>query len=122
MEDHRLLKIVQYGELTTGCHKRGTPKKRYKDSLKQYLSLGPIDCHQWSTLASSRDSWRHSIHDTAASFENSCRISLEEKRQCRKNRSLPVLPKESFRCAFCVQTGLSHIDLFSHQYTCSKHG
>ncbi|KAJ7414990.1 hypothetical protein WISP_80188 [Willisornis vidua] len=45
MEDHRLLKIVLYGELTTSCHKRGAPKKRYKDSLKQHLSLDHIDCH-----------------------------------------------------------------------------
>ncbi|KAJ7417904.1 hypothetical protein WISP_62206 [Willisornis vidua] len=28
MEDHRLLKIVLYGELATGCGKRGAPKKR----------------------------------------------------------------------------------------------
>ncbi|KAJ7412727.1 hypothetical protein WISP_94766 [Willisornis vidua] len=52
MEDHRLPKIVRYGELATGCRKRGTPKKRYKDSLKQHLSLGHIDCHELSTLAS----------------------------------------------------------------------
>ncbi|KAJ7423516.1 hypothetical protein WISP_33476 [Willisornis vidua] len=34
MEDHRLPKIVLYGELTAGCCKRGALKKRYKDSLK----------------------------------------------------------------------------------------
>ncbi|KAJ7416841.1 hypothetical protein WISP_68248 [Willisornis vidua] len=45
MEDHRLPKIVPYGELATGCCKRGAPKKTYKDSLKQHLSLGHIDCH-----------------------------------------------------------------------------
>ncbi|KAJ7422292.1 hypothetical protein WISP_38602 [Willisornis vidua] len=61
MEDHRLLKIVLYGELATVCCKRGVPKKRCKDSLKQYLSLGHIDCHQWSTLASNPDSWKHPI-------------------------------------------------------------
>ncbi|KAJ7425773.1 hypothetical protein WISP_21882 [Willisornis vidua] len=62
MEDHCLSKIVLCGELTTGCCKRGALKRRYKDSLKQYLSLGHIDCHQWSTLASSHDSWRHTIY------------------------------------------------------------
>ncbi|KAJ7400362.1 hypothetical protein WISP_00211 [Willisornis vidua] len=51
MEDHCLLKIVLHGELATGCHKRRAPKRRYKDSLKEYLSLGHFDCHQWSTLA-----------------------------------------------------------------------
>ncbi|KAJ7409538.1 hypothetical protein WISP_113871 [Willisornis vidua] len=116
MEDHRLPKIVLYGELATGCRKRGAPKKRYKDSLKEHLSLGHIDCHQWSTLASNRDSWRHTIHDAAAaSFENARRVSLEEKRQCKMNRSSPISPKETFRCAFCNQTCLSRIGLFSYQ-------
>ncbi|KAJ7425665.1 hypothetical protein WISP_22581 [Willisornis vidua] len=78
MEDHPLSKIVLYGEPATSCHKRGVLKK---DSLKQHLSLGHIDCHRWSTLASNRDSWRHTIHHTAASFENARRVSLEEKRQ-----------------------------------------
>ena len=32
MEDHRLPKIVLYGELSTGHRDRGAPKKRYKDS------------------------------------------------------------------------------------------
>ncbi|KAJ7421869.1 hypothetical protein WISP_40751 [Willisornis vidua] len=44
MEDHRLPKIVLYGDLTTGCLKRGAPKRRYKDSLKQHLSPVHIDC------------------------------------------------------------------------------
>ncbi|KAJ7422842.1 hypothetical protein WISP_36456 [Willisornis vidua] len=101
MEDHHLLKIVLYGELATGCRKRGAPKRRYKDSLDKYLSLGHIDCHQRSTLASNLDSWRHIIHNTAVSFENARRVSLEEKRQHRKNHSLPILPKETFRCVFC---------------------
>ncbi|KAJ7404574.1 hypothetical protein WISP_144714 [Willisornis vidua] len=82
----------------------GVPKRRYKDSLKQHLSLGHIDYHQWSTLASSWDSWRHTIHDTAASFENTQKVGLEEKRQRRKNRSLPISPKETFHCTFCNWT------------------
>ncbi|KAJ7419453.1 hypothetical protein WISP_53914 [Willisornis vidua] len=122
MEDHRLPKIVLYGELATGCHKRSAPKKRHKDSLKQYLTLGHVDYHQWSTLASNWNTWRHTIHDATASFENTRRIILKEKRQHRKNHSLPILPKETFRCAFCDQTCLSCIGLFSHKHACSKHG
>ncbi|KAJ7403508.1 hypothetical protein WISP_150519 [Willisornis vidua] len=117
IEDHCLLKIVLCGELATDCH-----KKRYKDSLKHYLSLGHIHCHQCSTLASNRDSWRHTIHDAAASFENAHRISLKEKIQSRKNHSSPIPPKEVFRCAFCDWTCLSCIDLFSHPHAYSKSG
>ncbi|KAJ7408419.1 hypothetical protein WISP_121198 [Willisornis vidua] len=122
MEDHRLPKFVLYGELTIGCRKRGALKKRYKDSLEQHRSLGHIDCHQWSTLASSRDSWKHTIHDAAASFENARRVSHREKRQGRKNHSLPISPKETFHCAFCDWTCLSCIGLLSHQHACSKRG
>ncbi|KAJ7415144.1 hypothetical protein WISP_79590 [Willisornis vidua] len=70
MEDHFLPKIVLCGELTTSCRKRGAPKRRQKYPLKQHLSLGHTDCRQWSTLASSWDSWRHTIHDDVAFFEN----------------------------------------------------
>ncbi|KAJ7413818.1 hypothetical protein WISP_88156 [Willisornis vidua] len=122
MEDHHLPEITLYDELATGCRKRGALKKRYRDSLKQYLSLHHIDCHQLSTLASNQDSWRHSIPDTAASFENACRISLEEKRQCRNNHSSPISPKGTLRCAFCYQTCLSCIGPCSHQQAYSKRG
>ncbi|KAJ7408138.1 hypothetical protein BTVI_60736 [Pitangus sulphuratus] len=122
MENYHLPKIVLYGELATGCHKKGAPKRRYKDSLKQSLSLGHIDHHHWSTLASNQDTWRHTIYNAAASFENTCRIILEEKRQCRKNHVLPIPPKETFCCSFCNRTCLSRIGLFSHQRTCSKCG
>ncbi|KAJ7416721.1 hypothetical protein WISP_69127 [Willisornis vidua] len=122
MEDHHLPEIVLYGEVTTSCRNTGAPKKRYKDSLKQHLSLDHIDCHQWSTLASNQDSWRHTIHDAAASFENACRVCLKKKRQRRKNRSSPISPRDKFRCAFCDWTCLSHISLFSHQHACSKCG
>ncbi|KAJ7396403.1 hypothetical protein BTVI_145489 [Pitangus sulphuratus] len=122
MQDYRLPKIVLFDELATGYHKRGAPKRRYKDSLKQSLSLGHIDHHHWSILASNRDTWRHTIYNAAASFENTCRILLEEKRERRKNCVLLIPPKETFRCAFCNQTCLSPIGLFSHQPACSKRG
>ena len=54
MEDHRLPKIVLYGELSTGHRDRGAPKKRYKDSLKKSLSTCHIDHRQWSALAADR--------------------------------------------------------------------
>ncbi|KAJ7413922.1 hypothetical protein WISP_87626 [Willisornis vidua] len=106
-------RLCSMNELATCCRKRGAPQKRYKDSLKQYPSLGHIDCHQWCTLSSSRDSWRHIIHNAVSSFENACRVSLEEKRQCRKNRSSPILPKEMFCCVFCDRTCAYPVSAFS---------
>ena len=49
MEDHRLPKIVLYGELSTGHRDRGAPKKRYKDSLKKIPGYLP---HRPSTVVS----------------------------------------------------------------------
>ncbi|XP_051667054.1 acetyl-CoA acetyltransferase, cytosolic isoform X2 [Manacus candei] len=107
MKDHCLPKILLYGELATSCCKRGAPKRRYKDSLKQHLSLGRIDQHNWSTLASNQEVWRHTIFNAAASFEKAHRITFEEKRQHRKNRVLQnIPPKESLCCAFCNRTCL----------------
>lgn len=39
MEDHRLLKIALYGELSTSHRDRGAPKKGYKDCLKKSLGV-----------------------------------------------------------------------------------
>ncbi|XP_051644275.1 uncharacterized protein LOC127471424 [Manacus candei] len=123
MKDHRLPKILLYGELATGCHKRGALKRRYKDSLKQYLSLGHIinvTGLLWPPIRRSGDTL--SINATDA-FEKARRITLEGKRQCRKNHGLQNLPpKESFCCAFCSRTCLSCIGLFSHQCACHKRG
>ena len=55
---HRLAKIALYGELSTGYHDRGAPKKCFKASLKKTLCTCHIDHHQWSTFADCQ-TWRH---------------------------------------------------------------
>ena len=50
VEDHRLPKIVMFGELSTGHRKREALKKRFKDSLKKSLTTCNIDHRQWSDL------------------------------------------------------------------------
>ena len=85
MEDHRLPKIVLYGELSTGHRVRGAPKKRYQDSLKKSLSTCHIDHRQWSALAADRGAWWHAVHQSVSSFESNRRATLEEKRSRRKN-------------------------------------
>ena len=61
MEDHRLPKIVMFGELSSGHRLRGAPKKRFKDSLKKSLTACNIDHRQWSDLAADRVAWRYTI-------------------------------------------------------------
>ena len=54
VEDHRLPKIVMFGELSTGHRERGAPKKWFKDSLKKSLTACNIYHRQWSDLAVDR--------------------------------------------------------------------
>lgn len=85
MEDHRLPKVVLYGELSSGHRNIVGPKKRCKDCLKKSLCACHIDQHQWSTLASNHDKWRHTIDGAVSAFERNRQAVLEEKRRKRKN-------------------------------------
>ncbi|XP_063595009.1 uncharacterized protein LOC134771986 [Penaeus indicus] len=123
MEEHRLPKIVLYGELSTGHRDRGAPKKRYKDSLKKSLGACQIDHRQWSTLAADRQAWRHTVHQAVASFEDSRRSNLKEKRRTRKDREASAaVPDQTFDCSRCGRICLSRIGLVSHQRACSRRG
>ena len=57
MEDHRLPKIILYGQLSTGHRDKGAPLKKYKDTLKRSLSTFNIDYCQWKTQATNRMNW-----------------------------------------------------------------
>ena len=123
MDDHRLPKIVLYGELSTGHRDRGAPKKRFKDSLKKSLGACHIDHSQWSTLAVDRDTWRHIIHQAASSFEDSRKNNLRDKRHKRKTCvASAVIPDVTFVCSRCGRTCLSRIGLVSHERACSRRG
>ena len=123
MEDHRLPKVVLYGELSTGHRNRGAPKKRFKDSLKKSLSACLIDHNQWSVLAADRQAWRHSVCHSVSSFEDNRRATLEEKRMRRKNCVPPTpTPESTFPCSRCGRVCLSRIGLNSHQRACTRRG
>lgn len=125
MEDHRLPKIVLYGELSSGNRNRGAPKKRYKDCLKKTLSACHIDHRQWSALASDRDGWRTTVHQGVSSFETARRTNLAVKRSRRKNRNTAPpapTPSQTFPCSRCGRICLSRIGLVSHQRACTRRG
>ena len=83
MEDHRLPKVVLYGELSTG--------HRDKDCLKKSLKVCLTDCLQWSDMAADRGAWRHTVHKAASQFEENRRDSLKDKRR-RGGGKLTLLP------------------------------
>ena len=95
LEDHRLPKIVLFGELSSGHRDRGAPTKRFKDNLKKSLSTCNIDKRQWSILAADRVAWRHTIHQAAAQFEVDRKI--HSKIRDRGGRpALPPPPHQTF--------------------------
>ncbi|KAI8490993.1 hypothetical protein Bbelb_314120 [Branchiostoma belcheri] len=95
MEDHRLPKIVLYGELSTGQRNRGAPKKRFKDCLKKSLSSA---------------AWRHTVHDSVSAFERRRKTALEEKRSKRKNRTVTApTPDPSLTCSHCGRVCLADV-------------
>lgn len=123
MKDHRLPKIVLYGELSTGNRHRGAPKKRFKDSLKKSLQACHINQHQWSDLAADREAWRRVVHQSVSSFEKNRKAALVEKRSRRKNHVVTApTPDSSFLCSRCDRMCLSRIGLFSHQRACARRG
>ncbi|XP_022800061.1 uncharacterized protein LOC111337933 [Stylophora pistillata] len=104
MEDHRLPKIVMYGELSIGHRERGAPRKRLKDSLKKSLRTCNIDHKEWSDLATDRGIWRHTMNQATAQFEKDRREVLEDKRQRRKARAASTFtPDTTFLCRYCPQ-------------------
>ena len=121
MEDHRLPKIVMFGELSTGYRKRGAPRKRFKDSLKKSLTTYNIDHRQWSVLAADRVAWRHIIHQATAQFEVDRKNSLKDKGQRWKARAASTTtPDISFPCSHCSRPRLPCIGLVSHERAYSR--
>ena len=124
MEDHRLPKVVLYGEPSTGHRDRGAPKKRYKDCLKKSLNVCHMDCLQLSDMAADRDAGRNTVHKAASQFEENWRDSLKDKRQIRKVQAAFTTenPDLTYMCRHCMRTCLSRIGLLSHERACSRRG
>ena len=72
MEDYRFPKKILYGELKEGTRSRGSPKKRFKDNLKQNLKKCNRDLDRWETLAANRPLW----HSAVTSGEISVRRTM----------------------------------------------
>ena len=121
MEDHHLLKIVMYSELSTGHRERRAPKKQFKDGLKKLLTTCNIDHKQWSDLTADRVVWHNKIPQAASQFKGDRKNSLKVKRQRRKACSAPTTtPDIPFSCRHCSQPCLSHIGLVNHERACSR--
>ena len=69
MEDSRLPKQLFYGELSLGRRKRGRPRKRYKDSVKDNITHAGIPPNELEQCAQDRTVWHTLMHKALVSFE-----------------------------------------------------
>ena len=120
MEDSRMPKAVFFGELREGKRKCGAPKKRYKDQLKNQLSLTEIPLHLWQQKANSRENWRKVVGSASRRFKCSRRDAAEGKRKKRKERmtSQSAVSTYTHICPRCGWACASCIGLYSHQRAC----
>ena len=68
----------------------GTPNKKYKDILKNYVLTCNIDHHKLAETPSDRVIWSHKIHQAISSFDWKKTLSYVEKRK-RKIIAVPAI-------------------------------
>ena len=115
-EDHRLPKVVLYGQFSTGHRDKGTSRKRYKITLKESLAACNIDYRQWATQATNCMNWRRTVYQATTSFETTRRANMEDKRRSPNNWDLSDINLEQIvKCSRCGKTWLSRIGFINHQ-------
>ncbi|CAE1297088.1 unnamed protein product [Acanthosepion pharaonis] len=104
MDPSRLPKKILYGEVAIGTRPRGAPKTRYKeDQLKRTLALTNISSSLWEETARDRMTWRRSICDGIADFEERGKENEETRRRKRRERCErpPFSPSPPLPCDYC---------------------
>ena len=117
MPDHRLPKILLFGELQKGKRSRGAPKKRFKDSLKTSLKAFGMDPKAWESVAQDRDVWRAAVKQSAKSYEASRSSAAEQRRQTRKDSATKSPSAGTIPCPHCPRLFRARIGLTSHLRT-----
>ena len=84
MPDHRLPKMLFYGELQQGKRSHGGQKKRFKETLKTSLKAFAITPDSWEQTAMDRAKWRSSVHKGSKICEANRTAAAEQRRQARK--------------------------------------
>lgn len=123
MPDHRIPKQMLYSELSEGKRHHGGQRKRYKDCIKATLKKCGISTEDWETHSLDRLTWRNTIHNGVADFEDQRCRSAVERRMRRKQREA-LRGNENLRagastyvCHHCGRTCNARIGLISHMKT-----
>ena len=119
MNHHRLPRQILFGELANGTRSRGRPKLRFKDICKSSMKRFGINHTIWEESSSNRIMWRQQLHVGARNFEQDYIKRLQEKRQHRKERSIPPT-KTRLSCSHCGRLFTANIGRISHERRCAR--
>ena len=114
MRDDRLPKQILYSQIADSKRLPGRQLLRYKDNLQTTLKKCHIDTACWENLCADRTSWRRTIHEGVAKFEEERISHLDQKRQDRKQRNAASANGGVHCCSVCGKICLSRIGLFGH--------
>ena len=123
MPDHRIPKMVFFGQLADGQRHQGAPLKRYKDSLKSHLKLCGFKPETFTSSSQNRSSWRHDCKEGIIEFEEARIAAQVEKRYHRKQavHTTATSTNQQNVCNRCSRICGSRIGLYSHQRRCITH-
>ena len=115
MEDHRLPKMILFGELTSGKRPQHKPKLRWRDCVSNDLQVFLIQ-PDWHVVALSRDRWRKVLNEGAKTIDESLNNKYKSRKACQKGLSSPSKSK----CNLCNKYFKS--DQYLHSHFTQKHG
>ncbi|CAH1233287.1 Hypp666 [Branchiostoma lanceolatum] len=114
MSDDRIPRQLMYGELKLGFRKRGRPKLRYKDTLKNNLKWCGIKPSKLESMATDRTAWRALIFRATTNFEEERRQRLNAARAKRHRAAATAVQTADHQCTTCGRLCASSFGLRSH--------
>ncbi|KAI8497015.1 hypothetical protein Bbelb_249640 [Branchiostoma belcheri] len=98
MDDSRIPRQLLYGELKLGSRRRGRPKLRYKDVLKNNLQWCGIKPSEFEAAAADRPAWRALVTKATSAFEEERRRRLEAVRE-KRHRTTTTTSTTEYQCS-----------------------
>ena len=114
VEDHRITKLLLFGELEKGHREKGRPCKRFKDTVKAGLKWCGIPPTELVATALDRQRWRTLTQSASSALEEERRHQAQSARERRHLAASIPATTANFQCAVCARLCKSRIGLQSH--------
>ena len=94
MQDHRIPKIILFGQLAEGKRPVGRPKLRFADVVKRDMKDLKIPLASWETIARDRPGWKRAVRSGAEAYDSGWIAAQRIRRQQRHDRRavIPLVP------------------------------